>query len=81
MSKELLFSWGFLPSGDDGSCKEDAEMKLFKVFTLVILIAGALLCIAGLFWETRLTNLGLPMALLGIALSVAASAKRRSKEQ
>lgn len=55
-------------------------MKLFKVFTLVILIAGALLCIAGLFWETRLTNLGLPMALLGIALSVAASAKRRSKE-
>ena len=55
-------------------------MKPFKAFTLIILIAGALLCIAGLFWETRLTNLGLPMALLGIALSVATSAKRKSKE-
>lgn len=54
-------------------------MKLLKAFTLVVLIAGVLLCVAGLYWENKLTNLGIPIALLGIALSVAIPVKREAK--
>lgn len=54
-------------------------MKLLKAFTLVVLIAGVLLCVAGLYWENKLTNLGIPIALLGIALSVAIPVKKRSE--
>lgn len=69
----------FLSSVDDENCKDDAEMKLLKAFTLVVLIAGVLLCVAGLYWENKLTNLGIPIALLGIALSVAIPVKKRSE--
>ena len=54
-------------------------MKVLKVFTLVVLIAGVLLCVAGLYWENKLTNLGVSIALLGIALSVAIPVKKRSE--